>query len=441
MNRAAAVLIALGLAVFAADPPSDQAVLAVLKRAAPDQASFKILRRAFVTDDLDLVIALASPKNWPMTDGRFIVWTKSHKLGLFLQEKHFPSRVFELAVEPGPENCVVRIERVTTTDAVIACTGDDVQSTPRNYKYVYDVRAKAMISHFAYAPFMTHRVFASGAGAVFVGTDSQRLVAVAFDPNRTPPLRVLDDAEARRWFSRISVSEGTVGMERVRVLYVQPDEFQPVKFGAFVLDREPGGSFGPRLLVTETRGAKTLRYELPQSSFDAFAKARRLRVKDNYIRANTEFDERIGPWQIADGKLWFGKTFYDGEGNSGVGGFGYFDPATRKYRLFVPPEIADWSVTAIVVEPGAVWTGLAHGGEYGGPSGGVLRFDPQSETVSKFYLPDFARDFLRVKDDLLIATSGGIAVLHGNDQPMRYFVDRTTDGRLRIAEATGKLSR
>jgi hypothetical protein len=350
--------------------------------------------------------------------------------------------VYELAVEPGPESCVVRIEHVTATDAVIECTGDDVQSTPRNYKFVYDVRAKAMVSHFTYAPFMMHRIFTSGAGAVFVGTDSQRLVAVAFDPNRAPPLHVLNDAEARQWFSRVSVSEGTVGMERMRVLYVQPDEFQPVKFGAFVLDREPGSSFGPRLVVTETRGSKTLRYELPQSSFDAFAKARSLRVKAGNIRANTEFDERIGPWQIADGKLWFGKTFYDGEGNSGVGGFGYFDPSTRKYRLFSPPEIAEWSVTAIMVEPGAVWTGLAQRGEYGGPSGGVLRFDPQSETVSKFDLPDFAREFLRVKDDLLIATSGGIAILHGgNDEPARYFVDRTTDGRLRIAEVTRKLSR
>jgi hypothetical protein len=71
----------------------------------------------------------------------------------------------------------------------------------------------------------------------------------------------------------------------------------------------------------------------------------------------------------------------------------------------------------------------------------VLRFDPQSETISKFDLPDFAREFLRVKDDLLIATSGGIAILHGNDEPARYFVDRTTDGRLRIAEVIRKLSR
>ena len=45
------------------------------------------------------------------------------------------------------------------------------------------------------------------------------------------------------------------------------------------------------------------------------------------------FDERIGPWQLTEGTLWFGKTFYDGEGHTGVGGFGYFDAARKAYRL------------------------------------------------------------------------------------------------------------
>jgi hypothetical protein len=47
-------------------------------------------------------------------------------------------------------------------------------------------------------------------------------------------------------------------------------------------------------------------------------------------------------------KLWFGKTFYDGEGNSGVGGFGYFDTADRQYYLFTPPEVVDCAISASV---------------------------------------------------------------------------------------------
>ena len=37
-------------------------------------------------------------------------------------------------------------------------------------------------------------------------------------------------------------------------------------------------------------------------------------VKDDFVRENTTIEESIGPVQSEDDKLWFGKTFYDGEG-------------------------------------------------------------------------------------------------------------------------------
>lgn len=39
--------------------------------------------------------------------------------------------------------------------------------------------------------------------------------------------------------------------------------------------------------------------------------------------------------------------------------------------------------------------------------------------------------FLRIGEDLLLATTGGVAVIHGN-QATRYFVDRSTDGHLSV---------
>ena len=45
----------------------------------------------------------------------------------------------------------------------------------------------------------------------------------------------------------------------------------------------------------------------------------------------------IGPYQIDGARIWFGKNFYDGEGDTGVGAFGYFDTSTRAYTLFSPP--------------------------------------------------------------------------------------------------------
>ncbi len=343
--RRIAVLLALCGSVCGAESQADSAVLAVLSRSDPELVNFKVLQRDAVAEDLDIVLAIGGTKLWSVLGGPLVTWAEKQKLGLFLQEKNQPGRVYQLAVEAGPGNCTVRIDRVTSTDTVLACTGD-VQSKPLNHKFIYDVRSKRLIADFSYSPFAIHRGFPNAGGAVFVGSDSQRLIAVAFQPGDDPPFRIVDEAEARPWLARIRTSEGTVGVERKRFLYIQPDEFKPVHFGAFTLDQEAGNSFGPRLLVTEVKGTQTLRYELPQSTYDEFAAARPERVKNGYIRDNTEFDERIGPWQIEDGKLWFGKTFYDGEGMTGVGGFGYFDPADRKFHLFALPQIADWSIAA-----------------------------------------------------------------------------------------------
>jgi hypothetical protein len=126
---------------------------------------------------------------------------------------------------------------------------------------------------------------------------------------------------------------------------------------------------------------------------------------------------------------------YDGEGNSGVGGFGYFDTSDRQYHLFIPPELADYSVSAIRVGPDAVWMGIYQSGEYGGSPAGVLCYDRQTEAVHKYELPDAVYGFTISGKWTLMLTSSGIAVIDG-DAINRYLVDRTTDGRVRVLEAT-----
>jgi hypothetical protein len=159
-----------------------------------------------------------------------------------------------------------------------------------------------------------------------------------------------------------------------------------------------------------------------------------MKAKNGYVRKQTAIQEHIGPGKLEEDKLWFGKTFYDGELWTGVGGFGYFDATDRKYHLFKPLEIAGWSVSAIDIEADAVWMALVASGEYGGSSGGLLRYDRQSGSVRHFELPDIGVQFIEAGGKLLAATDFGIAVVEGNGVK-RYFVDRTTDGRLRIAAA------
>jgi hypothetical protein len=104
-------------------------------------------------------------------------------------------------------------------------------------------------------------------------------------------------------------------------------------------------------------------------------------------------------------------------------------------RLFDPPEIADWSVSALDVTPEAVWMALVNNGEYGGSSGGLLRYDRHTGAARRLPLPDIALRLAHSNGKTLAATDFGFAVVAG-DRITRFFVDQTTDGRWRVVPAT-----
>jgi hypothetical protein len=414
------LIIAVSRMAPAATAP-DQAVFNVIRHSDPTLVSERTLYRNVLAPGLDLVIAIGGPAEWaldtPETSG--FSWNEKQKLGLVLQEKARPDRVYLLALAAGSLDCGPRIERATSTDTVISCRGEKSYQG-MNQKFVYDVRAKALVSHFAYQPFAMMRVFNDSGRTVFVGSDLMnvgselmKFVAVEFRPGGSPEFRILPKGEAAQWSARVGIA-------------LMPDDSVPIRFGdgdTFTFDH---GS------IVDSHGKK---YPLPQSTYDDFAKARPGRVADNYVREGTIIEETIGPVQLEGDKLWFGKTFYDGEGNSGVGGFGYFGAKDRQFHLFLPPEVADFSISAMLVEPDTVWMGILHSGEWGGSPAGVLRYDRKTHTVHKYDLPDAVNGLVTSGNRLLASTSSGIAVIEGNETT-RYFVDRTTDGRLRIAQAT-----
>lgn len=394
-----------------AAPVSETAVFSAFRQADSSLSHFVQLQRSSVTEELDVVIAMGGPKAWP-AEGRWILWTEDRKVGLFLQEKNRPERVYLLGTKSGFRDCAARIERVTATDSVISCRGEKSAQFP-NQKWVYDVGAKRLVRQFSYQPFAMYRLFpkAAGAsrpdGAVFVGSDRQRLMAVEYNPDEKPAFRVLSNAAAQPWIGRVPISTDTEGVPPRNVIYIEKDEARlPAAVPA-----------------------------LPRTTYDQFAATRPQRVKDGYRRGGTQFDESIGAWQREDGRIWFGKTFYDGEGSTGVGGFGYFDEKEKKLQLFNPPEIADWSVLALDLTPDALWMALVNNGEYGGASGGLLRYDRHTSAVRRLPLPDIALRLAHINGKTLAATDFGFAVVEG-DQITRFFVDQTTDGRWRVMPAT-----
>lgn len=78
--------------------------------------------------------------------------------------------MYSLALAAGSLDCGARIERATSTDTVISCAGEKGYRG-LNQKFVYDIRAKALVSHFAYQPFAMMRVLNVSGRTVFVGSD------------------------------------------------------------------------------------------------------------------------------------------------------------------------------------------------------------------------------------------------------------------------------
>jgi hypothetical protein len=147
-----------------------------------------------------------------------------------------------VALAAGFPDCEARIERATSTDTVISCTGEKAYQGA-NQKFVYDIRSKALVSRFEYQPFPIMLIFPNSGGAVFVGSDTKRLVAVQCKPGGSPEFRILGDAEAAPWLGSVKTAPEWVGTGRPQNLYVLPDHFTPIHFGpsgAFTLAQKQG---------------------------------------------------------------------------------------------------------------------------------------------------------------------------------------------------------
>ena len=108
-------------------------------------------------------------------------------------------------------------------------------------------------------------------------------------------------------------------------------------------------------------------------------------------------------------------------------------PALGLARAFT--TVKETRESAILVEPKSVWLALANYHEYGQTGHGLLRFDRVSETFQKIDIgPGIGFRFVKIGDGLILATDFGISVLK-DYEATQYFVDKTSDGRLRVAQA------
>lgn len=159
--------------------------------------------------------------------------------------------------------------------------------------------------------------------------------------------------------------------------------------GRFQLERSRD-SFGMRVhgIIETLAAGQTKFYPLPQSTP---AQYRRLRPEDVRInpfsRDRYDRQETIGSYQVEGTRIWFGNNYYDGEGDKGVGAFGYFETATRAYTLFSPPEVAPWEISAILVGAENIWVALDRFGEdISRTPGGLVRWNRRTRETQRFSL-------------------------------------------------------
>lgn len=410
----------------------DRAVVDQLRRASPTLRNAAIIERLEVNEQLDLVLAIGWPRKVYVVASGEYPWSSQDRIGLFLQDKTNAGRVFQLAVEPGPnDDCSTRIERMTAQDLVLSCVGEK-WSTYDNQKFLYDIRAKALVKHFSYAPFWTARVVPTRVGPKFVMSDSHRVLLVEVDSGTGVP-RVVPDSEAHSVLAMVPMEESTAGTQTFRTPAPSADpaaEFGPGKRFRLTQEKNKYGSGFP--VIIERRGQQEKPFPLPQSGLNTWREARPEDLRRGLVPDPAEMNEQIGPHQLEGGRLWFGKTFYNGEGLTGVGGgFGYFDGATRSYQIYSSAEIRRWSVSALLVEPDFIWLALYGRGEYGNTPGGLLRWDRRTKQVQVFD-PQLTIMYIARCGDALSMGTNGVVVLK-EYQLRSYFVDQTSDGRYRMA--------
>ena len=167
-------------------------------------------------------------------------------------------------------------------------------------------------------------------------------------------------------------------------------------------------------------------YPLPQPNDKLFKKER-----PDYSDYDYSMSNAVGPFQFIDSKIWFGLTFYDGEGESGVGGYGYFDTETLQYNIEYKPKWADKSASAFYMRGNTMWLGLHRRGEGSDHPGGVIRYDLQTGGITHFEIPEVVHVVKEWQGAVFFGTTNGVWILASGKMTQGYFtIDRKGKYRL-----------
>lgn len=96
--------------------------------------------------------------------------------------------------------------------------------------------------------------------------------------------------------------------------------------------------------------------------------------------------QSVGACAERDGIVWFGITFYCGEGDCGLGGIGRYDTRTHQMLVRRPKLLLGSSVSPLAFDGKYIWAGTYGSGECIGddPKVGLVRYDWDTDTAVGF---------------------------------------------------------
>ena len=134
---------------------------------------------------------------------------------------------------------------------------------------------------------------------------------------------------------------------------------------------------------------------------------------------------------FTDGDLiWFGIEFYDGEGTTGIGGFGKYDMKARKIEIVRPSLTINSSIRPLLYDGHSLWFGTYHSWECIGtpPANGLIRYEWKTGKIQSYEGTDdgpcgfLIRDILRKGRYLWVATDFGLSRWDYRKKKWEHFV-------------------
>lgn len=378
------------------------ALMGLLNKGVTDPKNFYIYGRRDINDKYEAVVLYS--------------W-EGDSFGLFVVDKRDFSCYMTLALLPSRRGHDYRykISGVGVGYIDLEGAGDTYGDQEIKHRFFFDLEKKQVLAGIPYNDIALGEMVRHNGELFFVG-------AIDYSHGLIFRLKSLAAEDGNYDYSVISENDGEklgpiTGIER------EDGELRFVsKNKSYVLGKEGKfrTEFLPKIrqvkiepngirLPSETGGQDGF-WVVPLLEPKLFEKYRPEMVKNGSMRAMPE--NLIGPWVIFGDNLWFGFKFYDGEGTTGLGGYGVFDVESMTAEIKYSTETAPWSASAIFVDDDRVCMGLYRQPEGAAYPAGLFCENRKTRVRQIYKIPQIVNSIEKIDGALVLGTSNGLFVVH-----------------------------